>query len=42
MNSQVYRGQTPAARRWRRFCRDRRGLVSLILFLILFGLSLCA
>jgi len=33
---------TPAARRWRRFCRDRRGLVSLIIFSILFGLSLGA
>jgi microcin C transport system permease protein len=34
--------ETPAARRWRRFRRDRRGMVSLVVFLFLFGLSLFA
>jgi microcin C transport system permease protein len=34
--------ETPAARRWRRFRRNRRGMVSLVIFLFLFGLSLFA
>lgn len=35
-------GESPARRRWRRFRRSRRGFYSLVVFTILFGLSLFA